>query len=216
MLTPSVGPSVLWCCWLGGRKGIRPVKKLSGGVLAWLSVWSKMQTCIWPSWCHCHSLSLASVKSRLILPFWYWRTRVVPEKGPLNGCVCEMLTWSSVWREVRIIYTWSGERPAIQISTQPGITLPKKAIDTKADSGVCVYYTCVRTVGIQHYLFENGRVDNIFTDVYYERFTDALHELLSAHEVHLNTQGASHTSLLRCSTFCKTSSAENAETFGNT
>jgi len=19
-------PSVLWCCWLGGRKGIRPVK----------------------------------------------------------------------------------------------------------------------------------------------------------------------------------------------
>jgi len=25
-----------------------------------------MQTCIWPSWCHCHSLSLASVKSRLV------------------------------------------------------------------------------------------------------------------------------------------------------
>jgi len=24
-------------------------KKLSGGVLAWLSVWSEMQTCIWPS-----------------------------------------------------------------------------------------------------------------------------------------------------------------------
>jgi len=55
-------PSVLWSCWLGGRKGIRPVKKLSGGVLAWLSVWSKVQICIWPSWCH--SLSLASVKSR--------------------------------------------------------------------------------------------------------------------------------------------------------
>ena len=32
-------PSVLWRCWLGGRKGIRPVKKLSGVVLAWLSVW---------------------------------------------------------------------------------------------------------------------------------------------------------------------------------
>ena len=80
-------PSVLWCCWLGGRKGIRPVKKQSGGVLVWLSVWSKVQTCIWPSWCHCHSLSLASVKSRLVLPFWYWLTWVVPEKGPLNGCV---------------------------------------------------------------------------------------------------------------------------------
>jgi len=81
-------PSVLWHCWLVGRKGIRPVKKLSGVVLAWLSVWSEMQTCIWPSWCHCHSLSLAWVKSRLVLPFSYPLTRVVPEKGPLNGFVC--------------------------------------------------------------------------------------------------------------------------------
>ena len=74
-------PSVLWRCWLGGRKGIRPVKKLSGGVLAWLSVWSEVQTCIWPSWCHCYSLSLASVKSRLVLPFWYRLSWVVPENG---------------------------------------------------------------------------------------------------------------------------------------
>ena len=27
-------------------------------------------------------------KSRLVLPFWYRLTRVVPEKGLLNGCVC--------------------------------------------------------------------------------------------------------------------------------
>jgi len=27
------------------------------------------------------SLSLASVKSRLVLPFWYWLTQVVLEKG---------------------------------------------------------------------------------------------------------------------------------------
>ena len=80
--------SVLWCCWLGGRKGIRPVKKLSGGVLAWLSVWSEVQNCIWLSWCHCYSLSLASVKSKLVLPFWYRLTQVVLDKGPLNGCVC--------------------------------------------------------------------------------------------------------------------------------
>ena len=33
-------------------------------------------------------LSLASVKSRLVLPFWHWLTRIIPEKGPLNGCVC--------------------------------------------------------------------------------------------------------------------------------
>ena len=86
VLTRNV-PSVFWRCWLGGRKGIRPVKT-SGGVLAWLSVWSEMQTCIWPCWCHCHSLSLASVKSRLVLPFWYRLTRVIPEKGPLSGCLC--------------------------------------------------------------------------------------------------------------------------------
>ena len=57
-------------------------------MLAWLSVWSEVQTCIWPSWCHCHSLSFASVKSTLVLPFWYRLTRVVPDKGPLNGCAC--------------------------------------------------------------------------------------------------------------------------------
>ena len=78
-------PSVLRHCWLGGRKGVRPVKKLSSEVLAWLSVWSEVQTCIWPSRFHCHSLSLASVKSKLVLPFWY---RVVPDNGPLNVCVC--------------------------------------------------------------------------------------------------------------------------------
>ena len=56
-------------------------------MLAWLSVWSEVQTCIWPSWCHCLSLSLASVKSRLVLPFWYRLTWVVPDKGPSNVCV---------------------------------------------------------------------------------------------------------------------------------
>jgi len=70
---------------VGQQEGNPACKKLSGGVPAWLSVWSEVQTCIWPCSCHCHSLSLASVKSRLVLPFWY---RVVPEKGPLNGCVC--------------------------------------------------------------------------------------------------------------------------------
>ena len=57
---------------LVGRQEEHPAcKKLSGGVLAWLSVWSEVQTCIWPSGCYCHSLSLASVKSRLVLLFWY-------------------------------------------------------------------------------------------------------------------------------------------------
>ena len=32
------------------------------------------------------SSSLASFKSRLVIPFWYWLTQVVLEKMPLNGC----------------------------------------------------------------------------------------------------------------------------------
>jgi len=31
------------------QQGHPACKKLSGGMLAWLSVWSEVQTCIWPS-----------------------------------------------------------------------------------------------------------------------------------------------------------------------
>jgi len=34
---------------VGWQEGHPACKKLSGGVLAWLSVWSEVQTCIWPS-----------------------------------------------------------------------------------------------------------------------------------------------------------------------
>ena len=72
---------------VGRQEGHLACKKLTSGVLAWLLVWSNEQISIWPSWCHCHSLSLASVKSWLVLPFCYRLTWVVLDKGPLNGCV---------------------------------------------------------------------------------------------------------------------------------
>jgi len=34
---------------VGRQEGHPACKKLSGGVLAWLSVWSEVQTCMWPS-----------------------------------------------------------------------------------------------------------------------------------------------------------------------
>jgi len=34
---------------VGRQEGHPTCKKQSGGVLAWLSVWSEMQICIWPS-----------------------------------------------------------------------------------------------------------------------------------------------------------------------
>jgi len=51
--------------WVAGRTPA--CKKLSGWMLAWLPVWSKVQICIWPSWCHCHSLSLAPAN-----PDWFY------------------------------------------------------------------------------------------------------------------------------------------------
>ena len=93
---------------VGWQEGHPTCKKQSGGVLVWLSAWSKVQTCIRPSWCHCHSLFLASVKSRLVFPFWYRLTWVVPEKGPLNRCVCVCMCVCvlclciSVWNALKI------------------------------------------------------------------------------------------------------------------
>ena len=50
---------LLFCCFhlafsaltllVGRQEGHPACKKQSGGVLAWLSVWSEVQTCIWPS-----------------------------------------------------------------------------------------------------------------------------------------------------------------------
>lgn len=37
-----------------------------------------------------------------------------------------------------------------------------------------IYYLCL---SIQQYLLENGRIDNIFTDSFYEPFTNALDEV---------------------------------------
>jgi len=88
--------------------------------LVWLSVWNEVQTCIWPSWCHCHSLSLASVKSRLVLPLWYRLTWVVPDKGPLNGCVCVCAltkkrfrahNLAAVWGDCKFFFVWGNSPP---------------------------------------------------------------------------------------------------------
>ena len=88
---------------LGRQEGYPACKKLSGGILAWL--------------CHCHSLSLASVKSRLVLTFWYRLTQVVREKqqqqrekrAVKRACVCTHQAPSSVVCLCvhRLTTTWS-------------------------------------------------------------------------------------------------------------
>jgi len=60
-------PSVLWRCWLGDRKSIWPVKKLEWWDASVVICLGSGQICIWLSWCHCHSLSLAPVN-----PDWFY------------------------------------------------------------------------------------------------------------------------------------------------
>ena len=75
---------------LVGRQEGHPVcKKLSGGVLVWLSVWSEVPTCIWPSWCRCHSTVFCFSKIQIGFTFPVLAHVGNPgKKRPLNGCVC--------------------------------------------------------------------------------------------------------------------------------
>ena len=84
-----------WLHWLqcfdtvGHQEEHLTRKKLSEGVLAWLSVWSVVQMiCIWSSWCHCHPIISCFSKIQNGLPFWCRLIQVVLEKRPLNVCVC--------------------------------------------------------------------------------------------------------------------------------
>jgi len=58
-------------------------------------------------------VSLASVKSRSVLPFWYQLTRVVPEKGPLNVCAYNM--------QLHIVVAYDGTSGAGRLPTGVGL-----------------------------------------------------------------------------------------------
>ena len=110
---------------VGWQEGHPACKKLSGGVLAWLYVCSEVQTCIQPGWCHCHSLSLAPGKSRLVLPFWYQLTRVLPDKGPLNGCMCVCVLWFSGLTSLDATLTTSINNCIVSLSTSFRVSATK-------------------------------------------------------------------------------------------
>ena len=76
-------PSMILRCWLGGRKGIRPVKTdwWGTGIFVWIEV---QMICIWSSLCHCHPVISCSSKMQNDLPFWCRFTQVVLEKRPLK------------------------------------------------------------------------------------------------------------------------------------
>jgi len=67
--------------FVGQQEGHPACKKLSGEVMAWLSVWSKVEMiCIWSSWCYCHPIISCFIKIQNGLPFWCQLTNGVLEK----------------------------------------------------------------------------------------------------------------------------------------
>ena len=87
--------SVLWHCWLGGRKGIRPVKNMQwwgAGVVICLERGANdlhmVQLMPLPP-----QYSFASAKSRMVYPSGTGLPRL-SLKRPLNVCVC---VWVYVW-----------------------------------------------------------------------------------------------------------------------
>ena len=82
---------------------------MSGGVLAWLFGWSDVQICIWPSGCHCHSLSLASVKSRLFFTFLVQAHLCSPGQRAVKRVCVYVIPYGmqvpvAVWQPCKLIF----------------------------------------------------------------------------------------------------------------
>ena len=131
---------MLWCYWLGSRKGIRPVKNWVVGYWRGYLPAARYRLAYGPADAtatHCLLLH-ASVKSRLVLPFWYRLTQLVPDKGVLNGCVWVWWYWYNRTQEVREDYlTFSTPtRPLSIISTsRPGVATSRW--QPRARSRIC-------------------------------------------------------------------------------
>jgi len=105
---------VLWRCWLGSRKGIRPVKTLGGlwgggtvsavGVAPTRTVGTS-GSIIFPCSIKIQNTGGRETQHSPMLRqkaecfFWYRPTRVVPEQRPLNGCCSSSLC--HLWSHVR-------------------------------------------------------------------------------------------------------------------
>ena len=123
-------PSVLWRCWLGSRKGIRPVKPewWYAGMVMCLGQGTDLhmaQQMPLPLTISC------SMKSRLVLPSCCQLIRVVPDKSheghKMVVCVCKTV--------VCIQLFWQKKPLGIN--------------DTSFHRPVCIYSSCDSTNGIK-------------------------------------------------------------------
>jgi len=107
-------PLVLWCCWLGGRKGIRPVKTKrwgTGGVicLEWCADLHMAQLIPLTLTVSCFS------KIHIGFTFLVLAHSGSPGKRPLNEGVCALVSDCPV-REKPIIYS---HHTTVCVSTSP-------------------------------------------------------------------------------------------------
>ena len=123
----TVLPSVLWRCWLGGRKGIWPVKNwVVGcwcGYLGWgadLHIAQQMPLLLTIS---CSSKSRL-VLTFLVLHFWYLLTRVVPDIFQKSSktvvcvyCHCAIMSSSNVCSGFTLLMMLNGWRLSASVLT---------------------------------------------------------------------------------------------------
>ena len=124
---------------LGSGKDIWPVQNMSGGVLVWLSLWSEVQTCMWPSWCLCYSLSLASVKSRLVLPFISAHPGRPGQSASKRVCVCVCVLRVELWS----LWLWLAAKTAISTAET----------ETKQAQMRCVSYSQTAAYWVSFFLW---------------------------------------------------------------
>jgi len=93
-------PSVLWCCWLGGRKGIRHEKQESLANPK-LNAW---QYCVSLS-CLCNSLTQIEWVVQLLLPPKHAKSCEIP--GEFDLTAIQGHPWSSIFMSIESPYATS-------------------------------------------------------------------------------------------------------------
>jgi len=89
---------------LVGRQEVHPAcKKLSGEVLAWLSVRIEVQMiCIWSSWCHCHPIISCFIKIENSLTFLVLASPGCPGKKAAPQVCLSLMCIISIFHHIQI------------------------------------------------------------------------------------------------------------------
>ena len=115
------------------KKSILPVKDLSDEVLAWLSLWSKVQiTCIWFSWCDCRTIILLQKN-----PGWFVLLVPAYPRCPGKKAVKQMLLLLTKLHEV---FKWKDTTSGFHVSRGSAEALVRSCGKLKHHDFLCSQY----------------------------------------------------------------------------